>query len=899
MAELRKITKSPGISNFSQVGPEGGSAFLAFADMAKQAYNWMKPAAMEQMAREGQEEGAELARRQIGQNSFPIVPRSVPAPAGGDLSGFSPDGAEGGNFPASLIRTESGGNWGALNKEGYGGRLQFGKSRLADAARAGIIPAGMTGAEFSKLSPAEQQKVENWHFSDIDQQAARRGLNSFIGSTINGIPITQNGIRAMAHLGGIGGAEKFLKSGGKINPADSNGTSLADYARTHAGVQTAAAAGVSPDQPRMAFAPEESALQAIAPEAAPTLVRTAEGKIEPRTFSPLSGEILQAHRAAQSTAYLSEMLVKGSGDLMGLSENFIGNPSGFEQAVNSYIDEVVKDAPEMMKGDLRQKLSQEGQRRFLGMVEEQQRDIRQRANNSSRALVERYSNDYAEALAAGNFEEAASLRGQLNDVLIARESLPGVAWTREQSENAVLQAQDAATRIAEQNQNKVRSSQAGTLRTIIKAAENGQAAADESILDDPNVSLLNPELASEAAAKVALRDMMPGFFALSPGDMDAMIAEERARPVEEGWQIDIPNAMVTARNAAVKELQDDPIAYAQNRLPIKPPALDDFSPDDPEGFVSSLAARKDYANGMVAGGYVNKPAFLSKPEIESLSAVLGKDSPPEIRTAVAGAIVSGFGTDAQQVFKTLKVDGVTAWGGTLMAKGGSASLATEAARGQQMIDEKIAQLPPEKDWKETFQGTYRQALAGLPADAVKLEADIIKVAKAIYANRASAPGFEADEGAMNEAINAALGQTTRPNGDVVGGIQTVFGNQTMMPLDMNAEEIQEKLKAGFYAPDSDGLNKFGMIWGTPSADANMDFWADLSVQEQADGSFISGGVPRVGGEFLPASLMLNGDLKFIPVDGTRYRMQVDRSNATLDVHDNDGNIFIIDMARLK
>lgn len=157
-----------------------------------------------------------------------------PAPQA-DVSGaFAGAGAASGqNFPMSLVQSESGGNWSALNSEGYGGRLQFGKDRLADAARAGVIPAGMTGAQFSQLPPEQQQAVEQWHFADIDNQAQRMGLNSFIGQNVAGIPITQDGIRAMAHLGGIGGAAKFLQSGGQYNPADSNGTSLADYAARH------------------------------------------------------------------------------------------------------------------------------------------------------------------------------------------------------------------------------------------------------------------------------------------------------------------------------------------------------------------------------------------------------------------------------------------------------------------------------------------------------------------------------------------------------------------------------------------------------------------------------------------------------------------------------------------
>lgn len=165
--------------------------------------------------------------------------------AGGDFI----DPVEGGvNFPASLIASESGGNWNALNSEGYGGRLQFGQARLADAARAGVIPMGLTGADFARMSPEEQMAVEQWHFADIDRQAQEMGLYDYLGQTIGGVKITPDAIRGMAHLGGIGGAAKFIKSGGAYNPSDSNGTSLRDYGIAHGGSGgvTASTMGGSP-----------------------------------------------------------------------------------------------------------------------------------------------------------------------------------------------------------------------------------------------------------------------------------------------------------------------------------------------------------------------------------------------------------------------------------------------------------------------------------------------------------------------------------------------------------------------------------------------------------------------------------------------------------------------------
>lgn len=144
------------------------------------------------------------------------------------------------NVPRSLIGTESGGNWGATNDEvgsggvrGHDGILQFGAARLDDAKRAGVVPAGMTREQF-KASKSAQIAAANWHFDDIDKRARKAGYDKLIGQDIGGVPISWNGMRSMAHLGGFGGLSQFISTGGKYNPADSFGTSLKKYGRTHA-----------------------------------------------------------------------------------------------------------------------------------------------------------------------------------------------------------------------------------------------------------------------------------------------------------------------------------------------------------------------------------------------------------------------------------------------------------------------------------------------------------------------------------------------------------------------------------------------------------------------------------------------------------------------------------------
>lgn len=162
---------------------------------------------------------------------------------------LAPNGS-GSVAPASLVQNESGGNWGAQNNEvgaggarGHFGRLQFGQARLQEAQAAGAIPAGTTPQAFMQ-SPEIQQAAERWHFADIDNSIRQNGFDQLVGkAAINGVPVTVEGMRAVAHLGGKEGLRKFIETGGRYNPTDANGTSLMDYFARHGGAADLPAQG--------------------------------------------------------------------------------------------------------------------------------------------------------------------------------------------------------------------------------------------------------------------------------------------------------------------------------------------------------------------------------------------------------------------------------------------------------------------------------------------------------------------------------------------------------------------------------------------------------------------------------------------------------------------------------
>ena len=100
----------------------------------------------------------------------------------------------------------------------FTGLYQFGDARLSDYRKA-------TGAKFTtpefKEDEALQQKVAEWHFQDLAEAV------DALGSAADSYD--RDGLMAVAHLGGVSGMEKYVRTKGEYNPADALGTSLSDY----------------------------------------------------------------------------------------------------------------------------------------------------------------------------------------------------------------------------------------------------------------------------------------------------------------------------------------------------------------------------------------------------------------------------------------------------------------------------------------------------------------------------------------------------------------------------------------------------------------------------------------------------------------------------------------------
>lgn len=842
MAEIRKIVKSSPLSNFRQAAPEAGGAFRFLAGALDQAYDFLQPMVSEEMKARGTRIGHEIARQQIGDPAGAVVASSM----------------GGGSFRSALRQSESGGDYSVVNSEGYTGGYQWGPDRLADYNRA-------NGTSFTldqfKDDPALQERAQDWHEGDI-----LSNLGGYVGRSVNGQVMDEGAIMGMAHLGGVGGARRYIESGGAYDPADSNGTSLSDYARKFGGTSvTMSSKGSTP----------------------PTMLRQADGALVARLYSPLAGPMLQASNAAAGVAYQADVILKSQVDLMDLSTQFQLNPEGYRQAATGYLDDLVKAAPEAFREDLRAGVEKEMQRRYLGMVEEKQRDTMQRANNSSAALADRWGDNLAQAIAGGNPDEIAAARTELGSVLAARERLPGVAWTPEQSQNVILKAEDAAAKLIAKTRNDQGKAWKSTLGLVAESAMAGRTAADESILQDPMVRSMFPDEWREAAASVTLRDEMPSFLRMTPAEQVQALTEMRAQPVTADWEMDLYDAAERAAKGNAAAWEADPIKQASAVLPEKPPALPDAETvmQNPQSLVDSLAARVAYGQKLKDQGYTDFVSFFTDEEASTFGAVMGKDTPPEIKSMLAGAIVAAAGPNAVRVFQELKSDDpVTMHAGMLMARGGDPAVSVMAMTGQAKLDQGLVQAPRKATTVAAVDPDIAAALAQLP-NSPKASGDTLKFATAIWA--AGAPPGGEDEATetqrMSAAMQQALGQSKNKRGDVTGGVQTIAGNPVLLPPGMSGTALDGALRRAF--SDSSGMTfsqRMAMVGGyTPPGNAAL--WGDA-------------GAPMLGGQPLKPS-----DLEYVqltPEGGNRYRLALNINGQIVDAATADGAPFIFDAAAM-
>lgn len=132
-------------------------------------------------------------------------------------------------YKEAIAFRESQGKYKKINSIGCMGKYQFGNKTLESI---GI---------FDKVRFLNNPEIQEKAFITLlskNKWKLRKEIEKYEGSLINGILITESGILAAAHLGGVGSVKKYLRTNGKRYFRDTYGTSIRSYIRAFGGYDT-------------------------------------------------------------------------------------------------------------------------------------------------------------------------------------------------------------------------------------------------------------------------------------------------------------------------------------------------------------------------------------------------------------------------------------------------------------------------------------------------------------------------------------------------------------------------------------------------------------------------------------------------------------------------------------
>jgi len=172
----------------------------------------------------GRIEGFHLAEDEITHYSVPTIDETAKVNFHFPFTGKSYIG-----FKQAVGIKESQGLYKLVNRYGYMGKYQFGKTALR--------ALGITNTKDFLNNPNLQERA----FKALlckNKWELRNEINRYEGQVIRGVKITESGILAAAHLAGANSVKVFLKSNGRNGYRDGFGTSLKSYIKKFGGYDT-------------------------------------------------------------------------------------------------------------------------------------------------------------------------------------------------------------------------------------------------------------------------------------------------------------------------------------------------------------------------------------------------------------------------------------------------------------------------------------------------------------------------------------------------------------------------------------------------------------------------------------------------------------------------------------
>lgn len=454
------------------------------------------------------------------------------------------------------------------------------------------------------------------------------------------------------------------------------------------------------------------------------------------------------------------------------------------------------------------------------------------------------------------------------------------SWTNK-AKNAIAAQEKEDLRAAEVAAKAAADQTKGRLTDMIAVLGKGRASADEALLDNPDVAEQFPDLVAQARGAQALRDSGQSIEQMSPPELEQLAADLASKKVTKKWETEALDVVNARLDTARKELDRDPIAYAQSvGLPVPPLDL-----TDADTMAAGLNARASFGGWLQQRGYTSAVPMLTLDEQAALKAAIDPkgNTSPEERARIAGVLAR----TSPALLASVAPDPAFAHVGGFLAYGGNQALATEVMKGEEMIARGTIVMPPEKDRAAPFFATIGGLFDELPTGGGRAREAVFKTADALYAarNGLDASG-QIDEEAYAQATHEAMGGTgTYGSRDATGGIQDVNGHSTFMPMGLSARRTQTALdlltEAQADAPVFGGAPK-------PRAEA-----AYRLIGAASD----SGQLPVVNGSFLTADDWEN--VQFIAVGNDRYTLALRQGSALVRAVDpKTGEEYHLSLSRL-
>lgn len=172
----------------------------------------------------GKIEGFHLAEDEITNYSVPTIDETAKVNFNFPFTGKSYVG-----FKQAIAIKESQGLYKLVNRYGYMGKYQFGKSALR--------ALGIKNTINFLNNPGLQERA----FKALlckNKWELRGEIDKFDGKVIRGVKITESGLLAAAHLAGANSVKSFLNTNGRKTFKDGFGTSLKSYIKKFGGYDT-------------------------------------------------------------------------------------------------------------------------------------------------------------------------------------------------------------------------------------------------------------------------------------------------------------------------------------------------------------------------------------------------------------------------------------------------------------------------------------------------------------------------------------------------------------------------------------------------------------------------------------------------------------------------------------